>query len=327
MNATESPAAAKDATPARPDETPRWTLHGLNNGFIFGLTCRIVGMMPRWITYGIGRVSMWLAWRLMSETRAAVASNLHALAPETLLPECDRRALATFQAYGYDVIDFLRALSAPPEQQELMFDVAPSQTALLQRVLSEGRGMILVSGHYGNWEIGSVLMRVLKLPLSIVAMPEANPDINRRRQEMREHQGAETIWVRQSLDTALQMRRRLAENGVIAILMDRHFDRDRVQVEVAGRPAWFLKTPALMGLFTGAPLVPCFIERTGPGRFFATAGEPIYVSADLPRDEAIRQAAQAFADQLTARIRAHPEFWYHFYRYWEAQQASGDRPA
>ena len=308
---------------ARQDETPRWTLHGLNNGFIFGLTCRIVATMPRWITYGIGRVSMWIAWRLMADTRRAVASNLHALSPETPLADCERRALSTFRAYAFDVIDFLRAIAAPPDQQRRLFDITPADTGVLKRVLDAGRGMILVTAHYGNWEIGSVLMRALGIPLTIVAMAEANPEVNRRRHEMRQRLGADTIEVRQSLDTALQIRRRLSENGTVALLVDRHFDRDRVQVTLAGRQAWFLKTPALMGLFSGAPLVPCFIERIGPGKFRARAGEPIYVAPDQPRDAAIQGATQAFADQLTVRLRSNPEYWYHFYPYWDAQTHDG----
>ena len=101
--------------------------------------------------------------------------------------------------------------------------------------------------------------------------------------------------------------------------MDRYIGRDSVAVEFLGRRTLFLRTPALMAFMTGAPLLPCFIERLGPGRFAVRAGVPIVVTRDRPRDEAIRIAAQDFADQLGARVRTHPEFWYHFYRYWDAQ--------
>jgi len=73
-----------------------------------------------------------------------------------------------------------------------------------------------------------------------------------------------------------------------------------------------------MAFMTGAPLLPCFIERMRPGRFKVRAGVPIHVDRNRSRDEAIQQAAQDFADQLGARIRARPECWYHFYRYWDA---------
>ena len=82
-----------------------------------------------------------------------------------------------------------------------------------------------------------------------------------------------------------------------------------------------------MAFLSGAPLVPFFIERIDRARFSVGPGEPIIVATDAPRDEAIQRAAQQFADQLEIRIRRHPHYWYHFYRYWDAQHDSYDRLA
>jgi KDO2-lipid IV(A) lauroyltransferase len=299
----------------------RWTLHGLNNGTIFGATRRGVTTLPRSVSYGIGNAGTWLAWRLMSRTRAAVADNLTAIFPGESSASLERRARGVLRAYAYDVIDFLRALTAPPAALDGMFDYHPRDARMIVDILAQGRGLILVSGHYGNWEAGSVfLRRVVPVPLTVMAKTEADPDVNRQRREIRELLGVESIEIGKSLDTALQIRRRLAGNHVVAFLMDRHIGRDRIAVNFLGRQAWFLKTPALMGFMTGAPLVPCFIERAAPGRFRVLAGTPIVVPRDRPRDDAIAGAAQAFASQLDARVREHPELWYHFYRYWDAQR-------
>ncbi len=295
-----------------------WTLHGLNSGVIFSATCRGVAILPRRASYAIGAAGTWLAWRLMPETRAALIDNLRAVFPNAAEAELRRRALSTFRAYARDVIDFLHALRAPDSEVSEVFDFRRDDQQLFDDLLARGRGIILVSGHYGNWEAGGVFMRrVCNLPLTILAMTEASPDANRLRREIRDRLGADTIEVRQSLDTALQIRRRLADNTIVAMLMDRHLGRDRTEVTFLGRRASFLKTPALMGFLTGAPLVPCFVERTAPGRFTVRAGEPIVVSTDLAREDAIQRAAQQFADQLSVRVRVHPEYWYHFYRYWE----------
>ena len=129
----------------------------------------------------------------------------------------------------------------------------------------------------------------------------------------------DTIDVRKSLDTALQIRRQLAENRIIAFLMDRHIERDRVAVTYLGRPAWFLRTPVLMGFMTGAPLLPTFIERTGIAKFNIYVGDPIFVDRELPRDVAIQRAAQQFADVLEERVRMYPQYWYQFFNYWKSQ--------
>ena len=311
--------------PARRTLEPRrWTLHGLNNGAIFRATCAGVRWLPKAASYAIGDSGTWLASRLMPATRAAIGDNLRAVFPEESPAALERRARRTLQVYARDTIDFVRALSLGQERATALFDLPPEYLSRFNQVLAQGRGAILVTGHYGNWEIGSVLMsRVLHLPLAIVAMAEASAEVNRLRRQIRDLLGVETIEVRQSIHTALAIRRRLSGNGVVAMLMDRHLGRDRVQVTLLGRPAWFLRTPALMGYLSGAPLMPCFIQRTeSHPAFCVTLGEPIVVAADRPRDEAIQQAAQQFADQLSARIRQHPEYWYHFYRYWDAQQDS-----
>jgi lauroyl/myristoyl acyltransferase len=155
-------------------------------------------------------------------------------------------------------------------------------------------------------------------------MAEADPIVNRIRREIREQIGANTIEVRQSFDTALQIRRRLGEHSVVAMLIDRHYGRDRVPVRLFGRRAWFLRTPFVMGHATGAPVLPCSVERVAPGRFAIHPGAPIYLATDVPRDEAIARAAQLVADTLEERIREHPEFWYQFYRYWDAQRDAYD---
>jgi lauroyl/myristoyl acyltransferase len=313
-------AAPTDVTARRDGIRRRWTLHGLNNGAIFSATYRGVGFLPRQVSYGIGRAGTWIAWRLMRETRAAIADNLRALFPGESERSLQARARVTLAAYANDVIDFIRSLRASGDELESLFDYLPGDSQLILDLMAKGQGLILVTGHYGNWEAGGIFIRrIVKVPMAIVAMTEPNPTVNRIRRDIRDLVGADTIEVGQSLDTALQIRRRLAANGMVAVLMDRYLGRDRVEVKFLGRRALFLRTPALMAFMTGAPLLPCFIERVRPGRFAIRAGTPIAVNRSKPRDEAIQEAAQAFADQLGARVRTHPEFWYHFYRYWDAQ--------
>lgn len=299
----------------------RWTLHGLNNGLIFSATYHGVRALPRPVSYAIGHVGTWLAWRSMATTREAIADNLAPVFPHESRELLERRALDTFRSYARDAIDFLRALAAPSRDPHHLFDILDEHLQVFETLLARGRGIVLITGHYGNWEVGSLLIRsALDLPLTIVAMAEADPTVNRIRLEIREKLGAETIEVRQSLDTALQIRRCLAANRIVAMLVDRHFGKDRVAVTMFGRPAWLLRTPLLMAHATGAPLLPCSIERIGPGRFKARPATPIYIAADIPRDAAIALAAQQVADVLAAQVREHPEFWYHFYRYWDAQR-------
>ena len=308
------------STHERTEALPRrWSSHALNTGLVFSATVAGVRRLPRALSYAIGWAGAWLAWKLMRETNDAIASNLEPVFPHESAARRRRRALDVYRSYTRDAIDFIRALEQAPGGTSQLFDLRPQDAALFADLLSRGNGLILVTAHWGNWEAGGILMgRELRLPTTVVALTEASPAANRIRQEIRSRMGIETIEVRQSLDTPLQLRRALSENRIVALLMDRHLGKDRVAVRLLGREAWFLKTPVLMAYLTGAPLVTCFIDRAGPGRFRARPGRAITVSRDVPRDQAIQDAAQQLATDLEERIRQRPECWYQFYRYWDA---------
>ncbi len=317
-----SEAQATDVTDSTgPD--PRWLTHGLNNGWFFTLSYRLVRALPRSISYGLAAIGTWIAWHAMGDTTRAIEDNLRAVVPDASPRELSELALATYRSYARDVADLMAGVWASPAESASMF--VPHGVEMFDRVRAQGRGALIVTGHFGNWELGGLLMRNLGVPLDVVAMPEADEQVNRMRHTFRQQMGIETIEVRQSLDTALQIRQRLAQNRAVAILMDRHVDRDRVEVQLFGRRAYFLRTPALLSYLTGAPLVPCFIVRNGPRRFDVVAEDAIEVDRTLPRDEGVQQVAQRFATVLERYIRRRPECWYQFYPYWKVQTDEASR--
>jgi KDO2-lipid IV(A) lauroyltransferase len=323
---TESNAPA----PLRTHAHAGWTRHVLNSGAIFTATYKGVSKLPRWLSYGIGDAGTWIACRLMTGTTNGLIDNFRAVFPTESDAALRRLAALTYRTYARDVIDFIRALSLDPEQARALFttdlavnDAGDGVRPKIARLLGQGKGVILVSGHFGNWEIGSVMLRAYNYPLTVIAMQEQSETVNRMRLDFRERMGVDTLEVRQSMDTALQIRRRLADNRVIAMLMDRHVDRDRVAVTFFGRRAFFLRTPALLGYLTGAPLLPCAIVRREGRPYEVIAGDPIVVSREGNRDAAVAAAAQSFATQLEALIRRTPHCWYQFYPYWAAQQQDG----
>jgi lauroyl/myristoyl acyltransferase len=324
---TESHAPA----PLRTHAHAGWTRHVLNSGAIFTATYRGVSKLPRWLSYGLGDTGAWMAHRLLTGTTNGLIDNFRAVFPDESPDALRRLAALTYRTYARDVIDFIRALTLEADQARALFTTDDSVTAdegggvrpKIEMLLRQGKGVILVSGHFGNWEIGSVMLRAYNYPLTVIAMQEQSETVNRMRLDFRERMGVDTLEVRQSMDTALQIRRRLADNRVIAMLMDRHVDRDRVAVDFFGRRAFFLRTPALLGYLTGAPLLPCAIVRRDGHPYDVIAGDPIVVSREGNRDASVAAAAQAFATQLEALIRRSPHCWYQFYPYWAAQQEGG----
>jgi Kdo2-lipid IVA lauroyltransferase/acyltransferase len=300
-------------------DAPQWHASGLNNGPIVGATYYGVSHLPTWLTYRIGHVGTWVAYHLMRQGTNALLENFAVMFPEMNLRERKALALRTYRSYARDVIDFIRSLRMTPDATRRL--VTRFETSALEQAMSEGRGAILLSGHFGNWEIGGVLLRHLTpYALSVVARSEASPAVQRLRLQMRTTFGVETIEVRQHLETALRIRARLQKNEAVAMLLDRHFGKDYVEVSFFGRRTGFLRTPALLAALTGAPLVPCFIYRERGG-LAVECGPLIRVSSEGDRDGNVREAIQATATLIEAYGRRHPQYWYQFYPVWSTQHS------
>ncbi|WP_396624321.1 lysophospholipid acyltransferase family protein [Luteitalea sp.] len=308
-----------------PGQAPvRWVNHRLNGTFVVGASYLGSRYAPLPISWPVAHASAWLVSRFMPSVRDALVDNLRAVFPHETDAQLRQRAYRTCHTYTDDWMDFMRSLSWSREKVLERFTYERAER--LKDALSLGRGAILVTGHFGNWEAGAVLMKALQVPLTVVAMPEADPNVNWIRHKVRGELDADTIEVRQSLDTPLQIRRRLAEGRAVAMLMDRHVERDKVPVTMFGRRAHFMGAPAMLAYLTGAPLVPIFLVREGRGRFRARPQEPILVDRTGRREEQVQRTAQQVATLLEREIEERPDCWYQFYRYWDqsSPQASAD---
>jgi phosphatidylinositol dimannoside acyltransferase len=301
----------------------RWHAGALNNGLIFGTTYHLVTRLPRAGSYMIGHVGTWLAYRLMRDGTRAIVDNLRVVRPDATERDLKRLALLTYRSYARDTIDFIRSLVMKRTEFEPM--MASFDSGRLDALLAWRRGVVIVGGHFGNWELGGVALRLLHgYPLTVVGKSEASPVVGEIRQRMRESLGIETLEIGQMLETALRIRRLLAANGIVAMLLDRHLGRDRIDVTFFGRPTGFLRTPAMIGYLSGAPLLPAFMIRQADGRFVGELGEAVVVDSTKPTEDAVSAATQAFAAQLEDRIRANPQLWYQFYPYWRTADAAQD---
>jgi lauroyl/myristoyl acyltransferase len=298
----------------------RWHAGTLNNGLIFGATYHGVTRLPRACSYAIGHVGTWLAYHLMRDGTRALIDNFRVVRPEATENELRQLALLTYRCYARDTIDFIRSLSMNRAQFTTL--MAKHDNHRLDELLSQRRGVILVGGHFGNWELGGVALRLLdRYPLTVVGKSEASAVVGEFRRRMRDTLGIETLEIGQMLETALQIRRLLNANGVVAMLLDRHLGRDCIEVSLFGRRTGFLRSPAMIGYLSGAPLLPAFMIRQRDGRFFGSFGDPIFVDRATSTEDSIRTATQAFAVQLEHQIRANPHFWYQFYPYWRTDNA------
>ncbi len=179
-----------------------------------------------------------------------------------------------------------------------------------------GKGIVLVTGHVGHWELGGITLALRGLPMTVVTLPEPSEDLMRWRSACRRRLGIGTIAVGPGHDFAfVEMLRALGANGCLAMLVDRPFadagTSTSTTVRQFGRETQFSTAPAMLAHHTGAAVIPAFVLLQPDHRYRAIACPPVEMAAG-PLRATLRENTQRIADVFEVLIRAHPEQWFNY---------------
>lgn len=192
----------------------------------------------------------------------------------------------------------------------------PDQDAF-RRALKEGKGVVIVTGHIGNWELmGSAI--AASFPLSVIAAPIEPEQVNTMLVGIRDRLGYRTI-LRGRAGAAKELIRVFKENRVLGILIDQDTDVESAFVDFMGRPARTPTAAAQMAIKFGAPVLFGYITRGGDNRHRITIEGPLEFvrSGDQERD--IVDMTALLTKKLEAGILKHPEQWVWMHRRWRRQ--------
>src|SRR5208283_4346324 len=136
---------------------------------------------------------------------------------------------------------------------------------------AKGKGIIVVTGHCGNWELTALAFGVKVAPGSGVARALDNPYINGMVCRIRSRYGNSLIYKKGALKGILSC---LKKEGVVSILMDQAvLQVEGFIIDFLGRRAWTTKMPALIARKTGAPVIPVLMSREGAGHVMTICPE------------------------------------------------------
>lgn len=190
----------------------------------------------------------------------------------------------------------------------------------IEAAQSQKRGILLVTAHLGNWELGSQLLTERGIKLIVLTQPD-RADSTHLRQASRSQHGVDTIVVGQDAFAFVDVIRRLEEGAAVALLIDRPSAPTAVEVELFGRPFAASVAAAELARAAGAVILPVSIVYSRNG-YQATALAPVeYDRQELGNRESRRQLTQRIIRNLQPVIEQYIEQWYHFIPVWDS-----DRP-
>lgn len=282
--------------------------------WLFRLTILLTRPLPLWLGYRIAAAVAEVCYHFFGRQRRALNENLAWLLQSDDPREVDAVARRAFRNFGKFVIDFIHfpVLTREEVHKRLVFTQWPD----LDEVMASKRGMLLVTMHFGIWDLGGAALAAYDYPINAVVDNFGYEKMNELVHGSRERLGMKVIPLDQA---ALRVFRCLKRGEMLASLIDVPPPDQVVVVDFLGAPAEVSSAPARIALRTGAWVVPAMIIR-GPER--DSIIRPIVdirsVRYEKTDDEErdVLELTQQIMHALEAQLRKYPEQWYIFRRMW-----------
>lgn len=288
--------------------------HPLVNSLL-GLMAATAHVLPRRSALALGRRLGDLTLALSPRRRALAMRNLEQAFGEALTPAERRRlARAVFRHFGEMLAESF--LLPGMVRHGLHHYVQHEGWEHLAAATAPGRGAIVVTGHFGNWEVAALAQGARGIPMDVVGREPDDPALARRLADLRALTGNRSIPKR---GAARAMLRSLQEGRTVGLVVDQNArGASGVFVDFFGRPASTTPAPAVLALRTGVPIVPLFSYPEGDGhRVIYEPPVPIERAGDTTED------AHALTARITSlierRIRERPELWLWMHDRWRTR--------
>jgi len=274
-----------------------------------GLAC-----LPLGVAYWLGARLGVALYLVLARRRRIVFENLSiAFGTDKTAEERHQIARATFRNLGQHVVDFSHVRQLTVQRFATMCHIEGLEH--VETLLQRGMGLLILSAHFGSWELAPAVSLCLTTPLHVIVRPLDNPALQRLAEAYRQRCGYHTIPRRAALAECLKVLRR---GEIVAVLMDQSSLRhESIQVEFFGINAYTSRGPALLALRTGCPVVSGFLIRAGQGRHRLVFSQeiPVHRTGDLQQD--IVENTRTFTHVIESYVRCYPDHWFWLHRRWK----------
>jgi KDO2-lipid IV(A) lauroyltransferase len=272
-----------------------------------------VGILPRPWGLRAGAFLGRLVFALDRRHRDVAMDNLRNAYGAEMTPEAVREtARRVFENFGKVLFEVCWAWRL--DDRKLLRHFRVYGLDHMRRACRRNRGVLALTGHFGNWELLSTVVAWLDRPISIVYRPLDFTPLSRFIEAFRRRFGAELIHRRKAIRRILAV---LGEGGIVAVLLDQSVDwYEGVFVDFFGRRACTNQAMARLALKTGAPVIPVFLIRNDDG-FAATflPEIPLIRTGDPIKD--VEMNTENYNRAIESVIRSHPEQWFWVHRRWK----------
>lgn len=288
-------------------------LYSSLNLFFINLFTRLV---PRWLHAPFAMFWGVLFYLLTPKQRLGMRSNLRVV---TGRQQVEWLLISSYYKYARNWCDVMLMIQLHGDRLQALIGHRSSGKPL-EEALAKGCGAILISPHFGNWELGGLGLADLGYKLNVMTFPEPDEKVNQQREQVRTERGIGVIYVDRH-DTSplavIEAVNALRRNEIICLIGDRDGSSNTLQLDFFGQPTDFPVGAAYLAMATGAPILPVFVPLMPDGRYGTLMEESIFIQGIHGQHaQAIRVGMEQLAAVFERYIRQYPDQWYNYFDFW-----------
>ena len=251
---------------------------------------------------------------IMKKRKNIAIENLTFAFPEKTTEEIIKIAKGSFQNLGITFFELFAMSSLSDEELREMIDFGDGLD-LIHTVNSRGKGMMFLSGHFGNWELIAYSVGAwTNLPITIIVKPQANEFADKFLNKYRTSRGNKIVSMYNAAKTIITV---VKNKETIALLADQSATKDKdIFVDFFGHPAATYKVVGELAIRYQLPIIMGVAVRQPDGKYRAELVELKY--DDLENSlEGVRQLTERHTKLLEEFIRKTPEQWAWMHKRWK----------
>ncbi len=272
---------------------------------------RIIRFLPYDLLLFLGRILGNLYYLLVKKQRERAVAQMM---PALQISEREARKLVK-ESFVNLARNMLEILYMPNLATKNLSDyVTVDHPERIEKVLAEGHGTVVLTGHVGTWEWMSGGLALMGFPITAIAKLQPNRDYSRALDDLRATVKVEIF--NRGTSELLAAGRALKKGKVLGFLADQDAGPGGAFIDFLGKPASTPMGPAVFSKKFNSPVLPMFIIRQPNGRHVIEVREPMRFEDTGNTDEDLFRFTEKMTRILENVIREHPTQWIWFQKRW-----------
>ena len=278
--------------------------------------CGLVNTIPYSVAMWLANCAAVCAVRVFRFKRARTLERIKSVFPTKSDRECRFIAERSLANVLQTAVEMIRAPKLTRQWMDRHVVDGLRYKEKLQAYVDEGKGVVIMVPHSGNWYMAAWSMASYGLPLFAIAAKQRNPKIDAW---MKRQYGAIEVLDRGSARTLVEIKEKIESGRAFAILPDLRVPNPDVEVDFLGGKANVSHAGAMFAVRCGCPVVVAVMRRENGKHVFDHVGPLRPDPAAKDRTEEAARLTREAMKLLDERVQAHPEHWYWYNKRWILQ--------